>query len=640
VTALFADLKGSTELLETLDPEEGRAIVEPLLQIMSDAVRRYEGYLVRTTGDGIFALFGAPVAYEDHPQRALYAALQMQQELRAHVPTQAAKGRPALEARVGVHTGEIVAYDGEASGKIEYRLIGHTANLASRMESISPPGSIVVSETTAKLCGGYFELRNLGPTTVKGVSAPISVYEVLRPGPLRTHFELSTRRGLTRFVGRKRELEQMRRALDQAIDGHGQIVAVVAEAGTGKSRLFYEFKATIPAEFKVLEAYSVSHGKVSPWLPVLELPHAYFDITETDDAASRRDKVRAALTALDPALEGTLPYLFGPLGIVDGPDPHAQMDARIKRQRTLDAIKRIILRDSLRQPVVAIVEDLHWIDEQTQGLLDLLADSVASARMLLLFNYRPEYHHGWANKSYYSQVRLDPLAGADGAAMLAALLGEGNELSPLKRLIAERTGGNPFFIEEIVQGLIEDGALVRNGTVRVTRSLSQLQLPPTVQGMLAARVDGLPRPQKDLLQTLAVIGREARLRLVREVTSADEVLLSQNLAELCAAEFIYEQPVTGDTEFVFKHALTQEVAYGSLLIERRKLIHENAGQALESIYADQLDDHLSELRMPKEPTPVYGSLASRSATRRNCSRPCSEFLRYTTLAATSALLIQ
>jgi class 3 adenylate cyclase/tetratricopeptide (TPR) repeat protein len=595
VTALFADLKGSTELLETLDPEEGRAIVEPLLRIMSDAVRRYQGYLVRTTGDGVFALFGAPVAYEDHPQRALHAALQMQQELSAYERTRTAEALPALEARVGVHTGQVVAYPGEASGKVEYRLIGHTANLAARMESIAAVGAIAVSEATAKLCEGYFELRELGPMTVKGVSAPVRVYEVLGPGRLRNHFELSTRRGLTPFVGRERELEQIRRALEQSMAGHGQIAAVVAEAGTGKSRLFYEFKGTIPAECKVLEAYSLSHGKSSAWLPVLEFLHGYFGITEADNAAAQRDKVRNALTALDQALEDILPYLFGLLGIVDGPDPHAQMNARLKRQRTLDAIKRIILRDSLQQPVVIIFEDLHWIDEQTQRLLDLLADSVASARMLLLFNYRPEYHHGWANKSYYSQLRLDPLAGADGAAMLGALVGKGDELNVLKRLIAERTGGNPFFIEEIVQGLFEEGTLVRNGMVRIARSLSQLRLPPTVQGMLAARVDRLPRPQKDLLQTLAVIGREARLRLVRQVTSSDEVLLIHNLADLCAAEFIYEQPVVGDTEFVFKHALTQEVAYGSLLIERRKPLHEHVGYSTETLFADKLDDHLDAL---------------------------------------------
>src|SRR6516162_8968743 len=411
VTALFVDLKGSTELLETLDPEEGRAIVEPLLRIMSDAVRRYEGYLVRTTGDGVFALFGAPVAYEDHPQRALYAALQMQQELHAYIKDRTTKALPALEARVGVHTGEVVAYAGEASGNTEYRLIGHTANLASRMESISPPGSIAVGETTAKLCEGYFELRNLGPTTVKGVSAPVNVYEVLGPGPLRTHFELSTRRGLTRFIGRERELEQMRRALEQSMTGHGQIVAVVAEAGTGKSRLFYEFKSLLPSGCKLLEAYSVSYGKASAWLPVLELLRDYFRIASSDDAAARREKVRAALAAVDPGLNDTVPYLWGLLGIPETPDPLGQMDPQIRQRRTRDAIKRIIVSESLVQPTVVIFEDLHWIDGETQALLDLVADSIRNARVLLLVNYRPEYEyrHQWGNKSYYSQLRLDTL---------------------------------------------------------------------------------------------------------------------------------------------------------------------------------------------------------------------------------------
>jgi class 3 adenylate cyclase/predicted ATPase len=595
VTALFADIKDSTELLRDLDPEEARSLIDPALNLMVGAVRRYNGYVVQSTGDGIFALFGAPRADEDHAQRALYAALDMQKALREHSAKLEKRSKATLTARIGVNSGEVVMRTVETGGRVEYTPVGHVGNLASRMQTVAPTGGIAISDDTRRVVEGYFKLRDLGPTDIKGIAEPLNVYEVLGPGSLRTHFELSTRRGLTRFVGRERELEHMRHAMEQSMAGHGQIVAVIAEAGTGKSRLFYEFKATIPAECKILETHSVSHGKASAWLPVLELLHRYFGITETEDAASRRDKLRAALTALDPALEDTLPYLFGLLGIVDGPDPHAQMDARIKRQRTLDAIKRIILRDSLRQPVIVIFEDLHWIDEQTQGLLDLLADSVASARMLLLFNYRPEYHHSWANMSYYSQFRLEPLAGADGAAMLGALLGEGDELSPLKRLIAERTRGNPFFIEEIVQGLFEDGALVRNGTVRITRSLSQLRLPPTVQGMLAARVDRLPRPQKDLLQNLAVIGREARLRLVREVISADEVLLSQNLADLCAAEFIYEQPVASDTEFVFKHALTREVAYGSLLIERRKQLHERVGYSTETLFADKLGDHVDAL---------------------------------------------
>jgi class 3 adenylate cyclase/tetratricopeptide (TPR) repeat protein len=597
VTALFADLQGSTALMEALDPEEAHAIVAPALQIMAEAVRRYDGYVARSTGDGIFALFGAPAAYEDHPQRALYAALEMQRELRADGQRLAAQGLRSLEARVGVHTGEVVAYSVETGGKLEYRLVGHTANLAARLESIAPVGSIAVSEYTRRLCEGYFELRALGPMTVKGLSEPIEVYEVLGLGPLRTHFQLSTRRGLTRFVGRERELEQMRRALEQARSGQGQLVAVMAEAGTGKSRLFHEFRAAIPPTCKVLEAYSVSHGKASAWLPVLELLRGYFGIQDADDAVSRREKVRNAMTVLDSALDGTLPYLFGLLGIAEGPDPLAQMDPQIKRQRTLDAIKRIILSESLKQPVVVIFEDLHWIDTQTQALLDQLADGLARVSVLLLVNYRPEYRHEWTNKSYYSQLPLGPLGGEDGAAMLASLLGENVELDPLKRLIAERTGGNPFFIEEIVQALFDEGALMRNGAVKVTRSLSQLRLPPTVQGILAARIDRLSAAQKDLLQTLAVIGRESPLELISQIVAPANTQLEQMLTQLQAGEFIYEQPASTGVEYVFKHALTQEVAYSSLLIERRKLLHERTGQALELMFANQLDDHLTQLAL-------------------------------------------
>jgi class 3 adenylate cyclase/tetratricopeptide (TPR) repeat protein len=595
VTALFADLKGSTELMEALDPEEARAIVDPALRIMVDAVRGYEGYVVQSTGDGIFALFGAPAAYEDHPQRALYAALQMQQGLREYGQRRTAQGQAVLEARIGINTGEVVVRSVETGGKIEYTPIGHTANLASRLQTVAPAGSIAVSEYTRNLCEGYFELRALGPMAVRGISEAINVYEVTGLGPLRTHFELSARRGLTKFVGRENELEQLLRALEQAKDGHGQIVAVMAEAGTGKSRLFHEFKAKLPSPCKVLEAYSVSHGKASAWLPVLELLRDYFGFADADDAAARREKVRAALAALDAALGTATPYMFGLLGIVDGPDPLAQMDPEIKRQRTLDAIKRIVLRESLNQPVVVIFEDLHWIDSQTQALLDLHADSIATAQVLLLVNYRPEYSDQWHGKTYYSQIRLEPLGGADGEAMLSALLGEGVELMPLKRLVIERTGGNPFFIEEIVHALFDEGALVRNGAVKVTHSLSQLRLPPTVQGILASRIDRQPSDHKQLLQTLAVMGRESLLGLIREVASTAEPQLERMLADLQAGEFIYEQPASVEVKYTFKHVLTREVAYDSVLIERRKAIHERIAQAIEVRFGSALDDHLSEL---------------------------------------------
>jgi class 3 adenylate cyclase/ribosomal protein L40E len=492
VTALFADIKGSTELERDLDPEEARAIVDPVLHLMMAAVHRYDGYVAQSTGDGIFALFGAPVAHEDHPQRALHAALAMQEELRRYAERLRAEGKIPLEARVGVNTGEVVVRTIETGGHTEYTPVGHVTNLAARMQTVAPVGGIAISEDTRRLVEGYFELRALGPTVVKGVADPINVYEVLGAGTLRGHFELAARRGLTTFIGRERELGELRRALELAMSGHGQIVAVVAEAGTGKSRLFYEFKATLPAECKLLEAYSVSHGKASAWLPVLELLHTHFEIEGVDDPPTRRGKLSDRLATLDPGLGETLPYLFGLLGIQESPDPLAQMDPQIRRRRMLEALKRIMLRESLEHPLVVIFEDLHWIDSETQALLDLLAESIANSRLLLLVNYRPEYRLEWANKSYYSQLRLGALGDESAGAMLAALLGDAVELKPLKRLIVERTEGNPFFIEEIVQALFDDGALVRNGTVKVTRSLSQIRLPRTVQGILAARIDRLP----------------------------------------------------------------------------------------------------------------------------------------------------
>ena len=386
----------------------------------------------------------------------------------------------------------------------------------------------------------------------------------------------------------------MRRALAEAISGRGQIAAVVAEAGTGKSRLFYEFKSLLPSGCKLLEAYSVSYGKASAWLPVLELLRDYFRIASSDEAAVRREKVRTALAALDPGLNDTLPYLWGLLGIQEMPDPLALMDPQIRQQRTRDAIKRVIVRESLVQPMVVIFEDLHWIDSQTQTLLDLVADSIGNTRVLLLVNYRPEYRHQWANKSYYLQLRLAALGQESASELLAALLGESVELDALKQLMIQRTQGNPFFIEEMVQALLDEGALVRNGTVKMIRPLGQLRMPPTVQAILAARIDRLPTAEKDLLQTLAVVGRQAPLAVIMEMVVRPQ--LQQMLANLQTAEFIYEQAGSGAAVGCeFKHALTQDVAYSSLLMERRRVLHERVGATLESLYGEQLDDYVGEL---------------------------------------------
>jgi len=596
VTALFADIKGSTALEEDLDPEEARHIIDPALQLMMHAVHRYDGYVVQSTGDGIFALFGAPVAREDHPQRALYAALRMQEELKRYSTRLREAGNAPIEVRVRVNSGEVVVRSiktGETH--TEYTPIGHTTNLASRMQVLAPAGSIAVSENTQKLVEGYFALKALGPTRVKGVTEPVNVYEVTGLGPLRTRLQRSEGRGLTKFVGRQRELEAMRGALEQAKSGHGQIVAAMAEAGVGKSRLLFEFKAVSQSGWMVLETFSVSHGKVSAYFPVIDLLYGYFKITSGDDARNRRERVNGKVLTLDRSLEDTIPYLFALLGIVEDRDPLAQMDAQVKKRRTLDAIKRVLLRESLNQPLMVIFEDLHWIDEETQAFLNLLADSIGTARLLLLVNYRPEYTHSWGSKTYYTQLRLDPLGKESADEMLTALLGADTSLAPLKRLVAEKTDGNPFFMEEIVQALFEEGALARNGAVKLTRALGELRVPTTVQAVLASRIDRLPAAEKELLQTLAVLGKKFALGLVKAVSGKSEDELQFMLSDLQLAEFIYEQPAAGDVEYTFKHALTQEVAYNSMLVERRKALHERVGAAIAELYAEQPEPHYDDL---------------------------------------------
>src|SRR5437867_3488532 len=388
ITALFADLKGSTALIEGLDPEEGGSIIDPALQLMMDGVHRYDGYVAQALGDGIFALFGAPIAHEDHAQRALYAALRMQEEMRRYADALRETGRAPLLMRVGVNTGEVVVRSIRKDDlHTDYVPVGHSTNLAARMEQLAAPGSIFVTEQTHKLTAGYFEFKALGKTQVKGVEEPLNVYEAVGAGPLRTRLQVAAQRGLTRFVGRHSELEHMRRALEQAKAGHGQIVGVMGEPGVGKSRLFYEFKLTAPSGCLILEAFPVSYGKASPYLPVIELLKTYFQIQPQDDERRRRERVIGKVLGLDRSLEDTLPYFFALLGVEDPASSLQQMDPQIRRRRTFEALKRVLLRESLNQPLLLICEDLHWIDSETQGVLDVLSESVASARVLLLTNY-------------------------------------------------------------------------------------------------------------------------------------------------------------------------------------------------------------------------------------------------------------
>jgi class 3 adenylate cyclase/tetratricopeptide (TPR) repeat protein len=596
ISALFADIKGSTELMEELDPEEAQAIVDPALQMMIEAVRHYDGYIVQSTGDGIFALFGAPIAHEDHPQRALYAALRMQDGIRRYSDSLRTGGRAPLQIRIGISTGEVVMrliHTGEA--KREYTPIGLTANLAARMQTLANPGSTVISESTRRLVEGYIALRPLGTSRVKGITEPVNIHEVIGLGPLRTRLQRAVGRGLTAFVGREAEMKALKRAAELARQGHGQVVAVKGDPGVGKSRLFFEFKATSQSGWMVLETFSVSYGKASAYLPMIELLHSYFKITDDDEARTRREKITGRVLALERALEDALPYLFALLGLIDSNDPVGLMDVQVKKRRTLEAVKRILLRESLNQPLTVIFEDLHWMDEETQELLNVLASSLGSARILLLVNYRSEYRSQWNSNNYCTELRLEPLGRESAEALLTSLLGDDEGLRPLKRLIIKKAEGTPFFMEETVQMLFDEGSLVRNGTVVQTRPLADLKIPPTVQAILASRIDRLPAVEKELLQTLAVIGWEFQLALVREVTRETEEELRCKLDNLESGEFIYEQPAVGDLEYSFKHALTQEVAYASVLAERRKSLHKRVAAAIEAVFHEQVDQHVSEL---------------------------------------------
>jgi predicted ATPase len=443
---------------------------------------------------------------------------------------------------------------------------------------------------------GYFELKDLGKTSVKGVTELVELFEVTGLGPLRTRLQAAARRGLSRFTGRDAEMAaQMRRALELARQGHGQVFAAMGEPGVGKSRLFYEFKTVAQSGTLTLEAYSVSHGKASAYFPVIELLREYFQIAAGDDERRRREKIGGRVLMLERSLEETLPYIFTLMGVQEDRDPLAQMDPQVRRQRTQEAIKRILLRESLNQPLIVVFEDLHWIDSETQAFLNCIVDAIANARILLLVNYRPEYRHDWGSRTYYTQLRFDPLGRESAGEMLSGLLGDEPELEPLRRPIAERSEGNPFFIEEIIQALFEQGALARNGSIKLTRPLADVRVPATVQAVLASRIDRLSPNEKELLQTTAVIGREFALPLIRRITGKPEADLERGLRALQTAEFVYEQPAFPDPEYVFKHALTQEVAYNSVLIERRKLLHESAGAAIEALYASRLDDHLEEV---------------------------------------------
>uniref|UniRef100_UPI003F499F2B adenylate/guanylate cyclase domain-containing protein n=1 Tax=Cupriavidus necator TaxID=106590 RepID=UPI003F499F2B len=597
ITALFADMAGSTALIQDLDPEEARSLIDPVVALMMEAVHHYEGYVAKSLGDGILALFGAPIANEDHALRALFAALRMQQAMRLHSDKVRLEQGIPLQIRVGVHTGEVVVRSIRKDDlRTEYDPVGHTIHIAARMEGVATPSSILVSESTHRLTEGYFEFKALGRTHIKGLREPLAVYEVIGLGALRTRLQVGAHRGLARFVGREAELERLGEALELAKAGRGQIVGVVGEAGVGKSRLFLEFKARSQQGCTVLETFSVSHGKAFPYLPLIDLLRNYFQITAQDDERRYREKATGRLLILDRALGDHLPYLLYLLGINEPGSELPTMDPAIRRQRTFEALARLLVRESQNQTVMLLFEDLQWLDSETEAFLNVLIEQVPGAKVLLLVNYRPEYRHDWGSKPCYTQLLLEPLGQAEAQGLLMALLGNDSTLVPLKHLILSKTEGNPFFMEEVVQTLAEENTLLGlPGSYRIEKAPLALHIPTTVQGVLAARIDRLSVPQKELLQTLAVIGTEFPSSLVRHVTGQTEDMLHPLLVDLQVGDFIYERPAFPEVEYAFKHALTQEVACNSLLSGQRSILHERTARAIEALFPGRLMEYCSEL---------------------------------------------
>ena len=637
VTVLFADVKGSMELAEQIDPEEWHRIMDRFFQILAEGVHRFEGTVNEYRGDGIMALFGAPIAHEDHAQRACYAALHLRDALRRYADELRIGKGINFAVRMGLNSGEVVVGKIGDDLRMDYTALGHTANLAARMEQIAEPGRIYLAEATAQICQGFFALRDLGRHEVRGLAQPVGVFELEGVGRMRTRLEVSRARGFSKFVGRERDMAVLDDALERALAGSAQVVGIVADPGVGKSRLCFEFVERLRGRgIRVVTGHGVPHGKSIPFLPVLEAMRDYFGIKEDDGEEAVRDKIAGRSLRLDKELDDTLPLLYDFLGVPDPDHPPPPMQPEAKQRRLFAFLKRLTHAQSRREPTVLLFEDLHWWDGGSEAFLENAVESVPGTRILLLVNFRPEYHAAWMQKSYYQQLPLLPLGPEAITELLRDLLGTDPSLAGLGDRIRKRTGGNAFFIEEVVQALAEAGILAGvRGAYRLARPSAELTLPATVQAVLAARIDRLEERDKHVLQTAAVIGKEFTEAVLKRVVDLPEAELSSALTKLTTSEFIYEQTLYPELEYTFKHALTQEVAYGSLLVERRQAVHERVAEAIEALFGGGLPERYAELARHyghsrnKEKAIAYSQLAGQRAVQHSAN---AEAIRHLTTA--------
>ena len=598
VTVLFADVKGSMELAEQLDPETWHGIMDRFLQLLAEGVHRFEGTVNQYTGDGIMALFGAPIAHEDHAHRACWAALHLRDEAKRYADELRTARGLAFAVRIGLNSGEVVFGKIGDDLRVDYTALGHAVGLAQRMEELAEPGRPLVTEHTAKLVGGFFALRDIGSARPKGVREPIRLYELEGAGQLRTRFDASRMRGLSRFVGRTAEMAILEAALERALAGDGRIVGIVAEPGVGKTRLCHEFVRRCRARgIEFIESHAVPHGKSIPLLPWMELMRNGFGITAHDPDDMARQKIAGRMLLSDPTLHDALPVMFEFLGVPDPARPGPRLTSQAMQGEVIEVHKRLMEARTRRGEFAAwLLEDLHWFDGASEMMLAALEEMTPGTPTLRLTTFRPGYDAPWMRSPHYQALVLQPLGVEALGELLRDLLGDDPSVASLADRLRERTGGNPFFIEEVVQELAETGALVgARGHHRLERPVDELAIPPTVQAVLAARIDRLAEREKAVLQAAAVIGRELPERVLRQIVDVPETELASALQALCAAELLRESAPYPEAAYAFKHALTQEVAYRAQLAEQRARVHAAVARAIETLYPDKLDERAALL---------------------------------------------
>jgi len=595
VTVMFCDMEGFTALSEKIGPEEAYSIMDQVYEILIHKVHDYEGTVNEMTGDGIMALFGAPVALEDAPQRAIRSSLTIHREIAKFSDQlkQEKKDVPPVKMRIGIHTGPVVVGTVGNNLRVDFKAVGDTVNLASRMEGQAQPCTTYVTEETFKLTEGLFRFEALGEREIKGKKEPIKVYRVIAPSSRRTRFDVSAERGLTPFVGRERELELLIDGFGRAKGGHGQAFSILAEAGIGKSRLLYEFrKALAGADMLFLEGRCLSYSRGVAYHPVVDILKASFEIFEGDGDPEIRKKVRKGLKILEIDESSSLPYLLELFSVKESGIDKTHMSPEERKNRMMEAIKLITLKSSEARPLILAFENLHWADKSSEDVLKYLLESIPGARVLLIFTYRTEFVHTWGAKSYHSHVMLNRLSNRESLMMVSHLLGTEDVESSLEEFILEKTEGVPFFIEELIKSLKDLKIIERaDNRYRMTKDIKEVTIPATVQDVIMARVDSLPEGIKRLLQTGSAIGREFSHDLIRRVTGISQEELLSHLSVLKNSELLYERGIYPQSTYVFKHALTQEVAYNSLLLRRRNEIHEKIGKTIEALYPDRLEHY-------------------------------------------------